>query len=347
MQIQVPDYWKGSIEDVLSGIKAIRKGHVTELLPSASGRPIHMVEYGQSHLPPSRATLSSALGAHDYRCYADKTGVDYRPTLFFAGCIHGGEFEGTAAIMNLIKLLETGSDYAGDSYPELVNMANQFHLILLPMCNPDGRSHIPFDNFVGHTFEDLRYYNQGTWKDGTLCGWPGCKQIHPIKDYVDYLGGYFNDDGVNMMHDDFFGHAANETQNVLDMCRIYAPDISVLFHGGDNCRFHLTTTGYVSGNAKKGAADLIKRALSAFETAGLPFSDNREGQLTYDSEWKETPISFNLTSAMHHCCGGTCLTFESNQGLIKPDSIQLNNREIYDGHLLFMRCIFDHCSKAI
>lgn len=344
MESQVPNYWKGSTTDVFTGVGQVKKGIVHNLKPSASGLPIHMIEYGTSNLPPSKATLSSALGASDYKAYADKTGADYRPTLFFAGCIHGGEFEGTAAIMNLIKLLETGTDYAGDSYPELTELAQKFHLILMPMCNPDGRNHIPFDNFVGHTFHDLRYYNQGTWKDGSLCGWPDCKKVFPIKDHVEYLGGYFNDGGVNMMHDDFFGHAANETQNVLDMCRIYAPDISVLFHGGDNCRFHLTTTGYVSGNAKKVAADLITRALSTFEAAALPFSDNREKQLNYDAEWKETPISFNLTSAMHHCCGGTCLTFESNQGLVKPDSIQLTNREIYDGHLLFMKCVFEHAA---
>ena len=102
--------------------------------------------------------------------YADTTGSDYIPTVFLAGCIHGGEFEGTVALMNLISLLETGVDLAGKSNDKILELANKLHIVIMPMCNPDGRSRVPFDNFVGHSFRDLRYYGQGTWKDGELCG---------------------------------------------------------------------------------------------------------------------------------------------------------------------------------
>ena len=115
------------------------------------------------------ASLSSACGAHDYRCYADKTGDGYVPTVFPAACMHGGVFEGTVALMNLISLLETGTDLAGRKNDEALSLAKKLHLVLMPMCNPDGRCHVPFDNFVGHTFHDLRYYGQGTWKNGEPC----------------------------------------------------------------------------------------------------------------------------------------------------------------------------------
>ena len=108
-----PVYWHSSVEVVNEDISKIKRGKVTELLPSAGNRPIYVIEYGESHLPKSKASLSSALGAFDYRCYADKTGNDYIPTVYLAGCIHGGEFEGTVALMNLISLLETGVDLAG------------------------------------------------------------------------------------------------------------------------------------------------------------------------------------------------------------------------------------------
>lgn len=337
----VPPYWRGNLQDVEAGIREVKKGQVHTLRPSAGGRPIYMVEYGSSNLPPSRANLSSALGGHDYSCYADKTGADYRPTVFLAGCIHGGEFEGTVAIMNLMHLIETGTDYAGQRNDGLLSYLDRLHLVLMPMCNPDGRSHIPFDNFVGKTFHDLRYFNQGTWKDGSLCGWPDCKRVSPIKDYVDYLGGYFNDDGVNMMHDEFFGHAAAETQNVLDICRQYAPDVSVLFHGGAEACNHITTLGYISRYARERTAALIGRTIAAYAPAGIPFIDNRESQLQYDTKPGRNAVSFNLPSAMHHCCGDMCITFESNQGLCDLSDCNMDNAAIYLSHMLFIQTIFE------
>ena len=106
----LPIYWHGSVDAVNEDIKKIKKGTVKELLPSAGGRPIYMIEYGKSNLPPRKANLSSALGGKDMTAYADRSGADYVPTVYLAGCIHGGEFEGTVAIMNLISLLETGVD---------------------------------------------------------------------------------------------------------------------------------------------------------------------------------------------------------------------------------------------
>ncbi|MBR5248521.1 MAG: hypothetical protein IKV27_06235 [Lachnospiraceae bacterium] len=336
-----PAYWKCNLQDVEHTLQEVKKGKLHKLKSSAGKRPIHMIEYGSSNLPASRATLSSALGAHDYSCYADKTGKDYRPTVFLAGCIHGGEFEGTVAILNLIHLLETGVDYAGNTNSELLALADKVHLLLIPICNPDGRSRIPFDNFVGRTFHELRYYNQGTWKDGTLCGWPQCKRYFPIKDHVDYLGGYYNDDGVNIMHDDFFGHMAAETSNILDVCRLYAPDVSVLFHGGTGCKPNITVPGYVAWKAKKRNCLLIERSLRAFNAFGLEFVDNRESQLSYAKEQADIPKDFNLISAMHHCCGEMCITYESNQGLADHGTYRLNNEEIYLSHNLFIQCILE------
>ncbi|MBR2466843.1 MAG: hypothetical protein IKB38_07970 [Clostridia bacterium] len=341
----LPIYWHGSVELVNEGIKKVKRGTVKELLPSAGGRPIYMVEYGKSNLPPRKANLSSALGGKDFNCYADKRGADYVPTVYFAGCIHGGEFEGTVAIMNLISLLETGVDLAGNKNDKLLSAAEKVHLILTPMCNPDGRSHIPFDNFVGHTFYDLRYYNQGIWKNGELCGWPECKQVHPIKDHVAYLGGYFNDDGVNMMHDNFFGHNANETQNVLDVCAEYAPDVAVLCHGGSNCPPLFTNLEYASGNSKREMIEMAKYIRPKYEAAGLVgFEKLGAGLESRAGEDAETPASFNLISAMHHCCGAPCITFESNQGLCDHGKLIFNNDQIYLSHMLMMEALCEWAS---
>ena len=341
----LPIYWHGSVDAVNEDIKKIKKGRVKELLPSAGGRAIYMIEYGESNLPKRKANLSSALGGKDFSSYADKSGADYVPTVYFAGCIHGGEFEGTVAIMNLISLLETGVDLAGNPNDALKAAAEKVHLILTPMCNPDGRSHIPFDNFVGHTFYDLRYYNQGIWKNGELCGWPECKRVHPIKDHVAYLGGYFNDDGVNMMHDNFFGHNANETQNVLDICSEYAPDVAVLCHGGSNCPPLFTTLEYASMNAKREMIEMAKLIRPKYEKAGLiGFENLGYGLDSRKDEDAAVPASFNLISAMHHCCGAPCITFESNQGLCDHGKIIFNNDEIYLSHMLMMEAL---CEWAV
>ncbi len=332
-----PDFWITRLDEIDEAAKSAKIAKVSELLPSAGGRKIYLFEYGTDNVKMGKANLSSALGAHDYTYYADKTADDYVPTLFLVGCVHGGEFEGTAAIMNLIKLMETGTDYAGNKNDKLVETCKKLHLLLIPMANPDGRSHIPFDNFVGHSEYDLRYYNQGTWRDGSLCGWPDCKKAHPIKDHVDYLGGYYNDDGINMMHDFFFGDMSNETKNLLDICSNRAPDISVLLHGGTNSATHLTRLGYGSGKTNAMMYDIARKMHTNYAKEGFPAADGR-GILGNAADNAENPISFNLNSAMHHCSGTPSITYECNQG-ITDNGYYEDEWEIYRTHMIFFETV--------
>lgn len=328
----LPIYWKTRLDEVEQTLELVKKGTVTKASVSAGGRPIYVVEYGKSNLKRGNTNCSSALGAHDLSAYADKSGEDYIPTVFLVGCTHGGEFEGTVAILNMIKAIETGTDYAGEKHEELVALAEKAHLVLIPMVNPDGRSHIPFDSFVGKTFYDLRYYNQGTWKDGELCGWPGCKMKHPIKEYVDYLGGYFNDDGVNMMHEDYFSaNASAGTRLVLDVCRNEAPDMSILLHGGSNCINCLFPVYYISGKVKKDIMAFQESYKALCDKNGVRY------QITEFPDYDEKPGEyrpFTLTSAMHHCCGEPAFTFESNQGLCDHGNVIYDYDEIYKAHML-------------
>lgn len=327
---KVPVYWKTTLQDVEETLKLVKTGTVTLAAKSAGGRPIWMVEYGKSNLPKGTANLSSAMGAADYSCYADKSGGDYVPTIFFVGCVHGGEFEGTSALLNLIKLLETGTDYAGNSNEELVRLSRMAHLLIIPIGNPDGRSRVPFDSMVGKTLYDLRYYGQGTWKDGALCGWPGCKKVHPIKDYVDHLGAYFNDDGINMMHEDFFGGASSETRLVLDICKREAPDFSILLHGGDNCVNHMISPYYASLNTKREVQEVALATEKACRQAQVRYAVRPIGTRENDA----VPPSFNLPSAMHHCCGTPAVTYESNQGLVDYKEDIYSYEEIYKAHCI-------------
>ena len=329
----IPVYWKTRLDEVEETLKLVKKGKVILAGKSAGGRPIYKVEYGKSNLPKGTSdNVSSALGGHNYKSYADKSGADYVPTAFFVGCVHGGEFEGTSALLNMIKAIETGTDYAGNPQEELVALAERVHLVIIPMANPDGRSRVPFDSYVGKTFHDLRYYCQGTWKNGELCGHPGCKLKHPIKDHVDHLGSYFNDDGKNMMHEDWFGgNLSSETKAVLEVCRKDAPDFSILLHGGDNCINYMIQPTYSSLKTKKEVYTLGLMIEEKSKAAGVRFETR---PVDNEGDKKDPPYSFSLPSVMHHCCSEPAVTYESNQGLCDWGPAIFDYEEIYKSHII-------------
>lgn len=335
---EIPDYWKTSLEDIDDIVKKMKRGRITRECKSAGGRPIYMLEYGKRNSFIRTANLSSALGAGEPSCYADKSSPHYKPTLFLIGCVHGGEFEGTAALVNLIHILETGQDFMGRQHPYLYHIAERCNLLIIPCANPDGRSHVPFNSFVGKSHEDLRYFNQGTWQDGTLCNWPDCKKVHPIKEKAGYLGGYFNDDGVNMMHDNFFGEKAAETEFVMRVAEEYAPDFTILLHGGSNTVNCILKPAYAPLHVKEKILELEKQIKERCETEQLKFSitpmDRGENRIP--------PASFNLTSAIYHLCGAPCVTYESNQGLSYGD-VQMTYEEIYREHII----LFEETLKFI
>lgn len=318
---------------------AVQRGRIVKSIKSAGGRPVQLLLYGEKNELFRTANLSSALGALDKKCYADKTKPQYKPSLLLAGCIHGGEFEGTVALLNLISLLETGVDLKGDKNDYLCNITGTVNLLIIPCLNPDGRSRIEQDSVVGMDFKQFRYYNQGTWKDGTLCGYPECKKIHPIKDYCDFLGAYFNDDGVNLMHDNFFGKKANETQFLFDVADEYVPDLTILLHGGTNTSSTIISPAY--------ASDDVRQQINLFEQSMKKRCEEKKQRYyiqPYDrGENKEPHPSFNLVSALYHYIGEPCFTFESNQGLSGCNSKASTYEEIYEAHMM----LFEEAAKFI
>ena len=321
----LPEYWKSTVEDLDATLKLVKRGRVSVAGFSAGGRPIYKIEYGESHIRLGRANLSSAMGAHDVRFYADKTGEEYTPTLFLIGSVHGGEFEGTMAMLNLIKLMETGTDLAGCEYPELLSLMEKIHLVLIPIANPDGRVRVPYRSVVGMSFDEFRYYDQGTWKNGELCGWPGCKSIHPIKSECEFLGAYFNDDGINMMHEDFFGKISSESSILIDVCRKEVPDLSIQLHGGTNTVATLLPAEYSSAKSLERCECVSRAVKSAHEGAGIPYKVSGRSVIS---------SAFGLKDAMHHVSGEPVMTFESNQGLCDAAPAIYTHDEIYLSHIL-------------
>ncbi len=311
--MSTPVFWKGSLHDIENAVRTLQRGKAEILCRSAGKRNIYLIEYGNRNYIRHNANYSSAAGALNPKYYADKSTPGYIPTVLLVGAIHGGEFEGTVAILNLISLLETGKDLAGNENHDILDAARGINLLLIPCLNVDGRARVPFDSFLGKDYKTFRYYSQGTWKDGSLCEWPDCKAKHPIKDYVDFLGSYFNDDGVNLMHDNFFFPMAEETKALLKLCDERVPDVTLHLHGGANTTSKFLQTNYVPEHLNKRIYELALRVKKAAEDKGC-------GELFEVCEEKADngaypPQSFNLVSACSHINGEVSITYESNQGL--------------------------------
>jgi hypothetical protein len=327
-------FWKTKPEQVWEMLHSLKKGQVHTLCTSAGGHEIPYVTYGEKEDYRGTANYNSACGARNPRYYADRNGK--RPTLMIVGATHAQELEGVAGLMNLFSLLETGRDLRGMEVPSLLQAWEAFggRLVIVPIYNMDGRMRCEPDSMLEEPPESLRYHGQGTWKDGSLCGWPDCKMIHPLKDAVDFLGAYYNDDGVNLMHDDQFCPMAEETKAILKLAREEAPECIIGLHGGSNSTNMLLQPDYVPDYIHRGVY-LLAQAVAELQTAN--------GLKTYVVPERQKlevfpPPSFNLTSAFHHVCGALTSTYESNEGLI--DKNQFTAEEILIHHYCLFEAMF-------
>jgi len=324
-------FWKTRPEQVRDMLHSLQKGRVHTLCTSAGGHEIPYVTYGEKPDYRGTANYNSACGARNPVYYANREGKS--PTLMLIGATHGQEVEGVMGIMNLLSLLETGRDLRGMEVPSLTEAweACVCRLVIVPIYNMDGRVRCEPDSMLEEPPESLRYHGQGTWKDGSLCGWPECKTIHPLKEAAGFLGAYYNDDGVNLMHDDQFCPMAEETKALLRLARDEAPECVIGLHGGSNSTNMLLQPDYVPGYIHRGVYQL---ALAVEEL------QKKNGLKSYVVPEKQTleafpPPSFNLTSALHHVCGAISSTYESNEGLL--DKNQFTAEEI----LLHHYCLFE------
>ena len=329
----LPAFWKSEFADVEEAMRHISKGMVSVCGHSAGGRNLSCVKYGKSNPRNPAANYSSALGAGDITAYRSNK----FPVLMIVSGIHGFEFEGIVSVLNLIHIFEHGVDLAGQPNEFLAALPQSFQIILLPCINPDGRERVPYRTAVGVTREEFRKYDQGLWKDGTLCGWPECKRHHPIKEASSLLGGYFNDEGVNIVHDNFFHPMAPETQCLLDAAERYAPDMIVQMHGhGAIGKGHLIFSTHQREELQQKWLEIEDRYVRACADNELVVLKCRHS----DSLHVEY---FNIDDALHCCCGAMVCVHESDQGvLVRPgDEEKLDRRHwiIYKKQMLFYETI--------
>jgi hypothetical protein len=309
----IPDFYKSKLSDIDQEIMNLKTGKAKVVAISPGGLPVYAVYYGERDEFNSRANYNSAVAAQNPAYYARKD-KNTKPVVFLLGPVHGQEVENIVGLVNLIHVAETGKDYRGKEWASLKSKIEKCRVIIVPSGNPDGRKRCPYDSFVGLPTKIMTKYGQGTRKDGTFYGWPGAKAVHPMKGDVKILGAYFNDDGINPMHDDFFNPIADETRAILDIARTEVPDITVSLHSHENKPMILMAS-YLPWFMKERIDDIRNRLNLRYQNAGLAHVLHEWGSEP-SVEDKEFPprTTFNLIPALHHISGTMAFTFECSHG---------------------------------
>jgi Zinc carboxypeptidase len=305
----IPSFWLTTVDEVIDFLKKnVHKGQVKVIGTSAGGRPIRAVFYGQPRQGKGTTTFSGSLGFGDVRAYR---GPDHKKTVYLGiAAVHGGEFEGIVGIVNLISVIETGKDLRGKEWPEITAIVAQLdRLILIPIVNPDGRARIPLrmEAYRDTDFTVAEYLNTGGKPDGTITGWPQIKEFIPM-DFTrpGFPGGYPNDAGVNIQHDDFSGKSQPETQALFNLAEREKPDLILNMHTG---AVYMRMDRPLGEPALAPAFDTLFRYVhSALALDGLQYT--KDPKVEGDPNRASTGV-YNIDGALNFHCGALSVVVES------------------------------------
>jgi hypothetical protein len=305
-----PEWWirgEAGVQEFMEN--HIRKGELEVIAVSPGGRKVYMVTYGETE-PHLRGTANynSALGANNPDAYFQRDERE-RPVMVVLGGVHGSEPEGVMTALSLINIMETGKNMMGTTKPEMKNELEKLRLIIIPLANPDGMARYPYTCNVGLPLSERVKWAQGTDSDGNV--WPSnvvAKGTHPMVITEDgILGSYYDDNGVNLMHDQFFTPFSTTTEALLRMVDIEGPDILLNLHSlrANPVIFSLR---YVPVSVKEELAELTRLVYSNFEKEGIVSGSIPSTEP--DGLMGQIPPSFNLNSAFYHAGAALPFTFE-------------------------------------
>jgi hypothetical protein len=305
----IPAFWISSFDDVGRFLDSrIRKGALAVFGKSAGNRPMRVAAYGRPRDGKGTTTFSGSLGFGDVRAYL---GPDHARKVYMAmAAVHGGEFEGIVGTVNLLSVLETGKDLRGRAWPEITAAAARLdRILIIPITNVDGRARVPLRMLrhwgTDHTVGE--YFNTGGKLDGSLIGWPQCKQNIPLDfSTVQFPGGYPNDAGVNIQHDDFFGNPQPETRALYALAARERPNLILNLHTG--AQFIQPLRPFCEPLLVPIYEQLYRRIRTRLTAEGLQRSDNAE----VEGDPKREGLSpFTLDSALNFHCGALSVLVES------------------------------------
>jgi hypothetical protein len=314
---QIPSFWKSRLDDLDRAMKQVEKGDVRVLAKSAGKRDIYLASYGQKD-SLATANYNSACGGKDPASYRHKEGKE-KPVVLLLGPVHGQEIEGVVGLINLLAVAETGQDLPARPWPDLAANLGRCRTLIVPVCNPDGRARCSVNSWVGADPHVHERVGMGTLPNGTNYVWPGVKRFHPMRGaLVGELGSYFNDHGVNLMHDEWFDPMAEETRAFLSLAQEEAPDFIVSLHS-HSVHPSVEPTAYVPLTVKETIRVFADRLYARYRAAGLPARE--AGPEAQEDGATFPPPSFNLASAIHHVCGGVVFVHECPCGVKDGSSV--------------------------
>lgn len=315
--VEVPSWWQSRYEQIVNVIEnGVKKGEVKLISTSPGGRKVYSVSYGEKE-PELKGTanFNSAIGGRSLESFYNRdVNIRKRPVIVVQAGMHGQEMEGMVALTSLIKILETGKDIMGREQAELAEKLSKVRIIIIPIANPDGRVRVPYDGWVGLPINEMTKWGQGTMKSGELYGWPKCKRIHPMKGDVGILGAYFDDNGVNMAHDEWTLPMSNTTKAIFDMVRDEAPNMFIDFHSCGSGPVFMPTT-YIPMTTKKRLEEFKNTYKEKLEKQNYHFKNSN--LMSIDGEEGRREPAFNFVSMLYHTGADLPFVFENPHGCIE------------------------------
>ena len=227
-----PDWWRVRPEEIADLCSSVRRGRAEKIADSSLGYPVCAVIYNDYEDAPPQTNWSAGSASGKPACYAPEGKPQ---TVLFCAGIHGAEAESVAAMVNLIRMFETGADFRGKSDPELMELASHYRLVIVPCVNMDGRAISP-DHLRRASLDQFNLASQGLWADGSVISWLGSKEHFPLPlDRVQFPGGYPNAEGFNIMHDACAGNLRTaEAAGLLKFVERYRVDCAL---NGHSCSY--------------------------------------------------------------------------------------------------------------
>jgi hypothetical protein len=306
----------------------LKRADVREFARSAGGRPLHAVSFGAFEPVERRANLSSALAAGRPEAFYGPGRT--KRVLQIHSAIHGAEMESIAGVINLISVLETGKDLDGVAWPRLSEYAQRLRIVIVPVANPDGRARLGSNDPVGWSEYQQEKYRHGLNAEGGYITWPACKIPHPRNPKEDsFLGGYFNDAGVNPLHGIFLDRStAPESHGLAELAAREVPDCFIDLHSCTSGPFFIIMCEFIPNRMVPRQSHYQGAWRTKMRGAGLPV--NLGTSLSQQGD-------FHLDHYICQQCGAQPLLFEGGAGeRYEGDNI---HRQIIETYMLLFETL--------
>lgn len=296
-----PEFWQVRPSQIIDLCENVSVGKSEIIARTPAGFPVYAYFYGQFNEPAPQTNWSAGNSSSAISAYLGEE--EHPQTVMLLAGVHGGEPEAVAASMNMIKMLETGKDFRGQTDTTFLNLASKYRLIIIPCANMDGRAVCP-DHLIGQPFEVFRAVCQGTWKDGSLVGWKDSKRYFPLPiDKVSFPGGYPNSEGYNIQHDMTPGDMRTEEAKAI--CRLMARwkvDIMLNAHSCENNPHMFAPSTIDTQRHFERGCRIAQKVNSQLWDMGLLIHERH-----LNLRRSET---LNLSSVVNWCSGGFGITLE-------------------------------------